>query len=277
MKFSVKLALIFFCSVLLISILSPILLNFVTSKGNFLILQSPYAQNLSSTLESPSITHLLGTDILGRDIFARLFFSTYHSIINGLLATFTALFLGIFVAGFCAWKGGIWDKALVYSFEFFFSLPLFFILIIIANIFNGSQFLIWISLGIAGWTIPGRYMRGEVLKIKKENFILASKLMGASDWHILKFHLISFGITPILTVSVFNLASMILLESSLSFLGLGINPPATSWGKMIADGMSYMEIAPWTYLPASLILLCTIISLDIISVHFKKILQNKQY
>lgn len=274
MKLKVKIAITFFILIFLIGLLSPLILKVVLIKGDFLFLKSPFLQNISNVLSPPSSSHLLGTDILGRDIFSRLFFSTYHSVVYALIATLVSMFLGIFIAGYCAWKGGLWDKAVVLSFEFFYSIPLFFLLIIIANVFANNQLLIWISLGIAGWTIPGRYMRGEVLKIKNQNYINISKSMGASSWHILKFHLIPICITPVLVVSVFNLASMILLESSLSFLGLGLAPPNTSWGKMIADGIIYLEVAPWTYLPASILLFMTIISIDIISVHYKKNLQN---
>lgn len=275
MKLHVKIAITYFSIILLIAISSPLLINFTIENGSFLFLKSPLTQDISNALASPSFSHFLGTDILGRDVFSRLFFASYHSIIYGLLATLTAMFLGILIAGFCAWKGGVWDKLLVKSFELFFSLPLFFILIIIANIFDNNQFLIWLSLGVIGWTIPGRYMRGEVLKVKNSNYIKLSKLSGASDFHILKFHLIPTCITPVLIVSVFNLASMILLESSLTFLGLGINPPYTSWGKIIADGISYINIAPWTYIPASLLLFFSILSLDIISTYLKKKMQNE--
>jgi peptide/nickel transport system permease protein len=240
----------------------------------FLFLQSPYRQDISKVLSPPDADHILGTDLLGRDVFSRVFFSSYRSVLYGLIATLVALILGVFVGGFFAFKGGVWDKILVLLFEFFFSLPLFFLLIIIASLFNNNKLLVWIMLGIAGWTIPGRYMRGEVLKVKGKNFITVAKSLGASDFHILKFHLLPLTITPVLVVSVFNLASMILLESSLSFLGIGITPPNPSWGNMIADGVNYIDVAPWTFLPASIMLFLTVLSLDIISVELKKKLQN---
>ncbi len=275
MSLGFKLSVFYFTVILLIAICSPLLLHKVKNGNSLLFLQSPYEQDISQVLNPPSAKHLLGTDLLGRDVFSRVFFSSYRSVLYGLVATLVALILGVVIGGFFAFKGGIWDKILVLSFEFFFSLPLFFLLIIIASSFNNNQLLIWVMLGVAGWTIPGRYMRGEVLKVKDKEFITVSKSFGASDFHILKFHLLPLTITPVLVASVFNLASMILLESSLSFLGIGITPPNPSWGNMIADGINYLDVAPWTFLPASVMLFLTVLSLDVISVGLKKKLQNK--
>ncbi len=232
---------------------------------------TPYQIDKSSFLSPPSTKHLLGTDGVGRDILARLIKGTSNSFFISFIATVVSLLLGSFLGGLSGYLGGWFDFAFSRIFELFYALPMMFILILVSPIVGANLLLFAIVLGLLGWLFVARLVRGEVLKLKNTPFLEYAEVNGANYYYLFKKHFFPYILPPLLPIAVFGFSGMLVAESSLSFLGLGVRPPEPSWGQMIYDGFTYLDIAPWIYVPPSILLFLTVLSLDIIGERFKKI------
>ena len=236
---------------------------------------SPFLVNGKASLQSPSFRHWLGTDILGRDILARLIFGARVSFWIGILATIVSLLLGIPLGALSGLVGGRVDTLFNRITELFYAIPMLLLLILVSGIFEFDVWVLAILLGVFGWIIPARYMRGEVIKLKEMNYVAYARVTGASTWHIMKTHLIPNGIGPVLVSASFNMANLILVEATLSFLGLGVRPPMPSWGGMIYDGLSFLQVAPWLIYPPMIMLFLSIFSYDVIGQDLKRRLHSR--
>jgi len=242
---------------------------FKKSRGK-LYSYSAYQIDKNAFLSPPSKKHILGTDGLGRDVFARLVKGTYNSFLVSFIATIVSLLLGCFLGGISGYLGGWADFIFSRIFELFYSIPMLFVLILLSPIIGSNIFLFALVLGLIGWLFIARLVRGEVIKLKEKQFIQFAKVNGASFQYLFKKHFFPHILPPLLPIAIFGFSGMLVAESSLSFLGMGIKPPEPSWGRMILDGFSYLGIAPWIYVPPSLLLFFTVLSLDIIGEYYKK-------
>lgn len=236
---------------------------------------SPFKVNPQESLVPPSLRHPLGTDILGRDQMARLILGAHVSILVGLFATLISLLIGIPLGAFSGYAGGFADRLFGRFVEGFYALPLFFLLVMAAGLFRLNIWTLSLLLGIMGWVVPARYMRNEALRLKQLDYVRYSYASGAPFGHLLRFHIIPNGIAPVMVSATFNMASLILVEATLSFLGLGVQPPVPSWGGMIMDGMQAVRVAPWLLVPPVVMVFLAIFSYDILGQYLKLKLQSR--
>lgn len=216
--------------------------------------------NLGSTL--PSASHWLGTDVLGRDLLTRIMYGSRVSLTVGFIATAVALFIGVLWGATAGFLGGRVDAILMRVVDALYALPFTIFIILLTVIFGNSILLLFLAIGAVEWLTMARIVRGQVLTIKKQEFVEAAVSMGLSPWRIITRHLIPNVLGPIIVYTTLTIPSVILLESFLSFLGLGIQPPQSSWGSLISSGVETMEEYPWLLIFPGIALSLTLFSLN---------------
>jgi oligopeptide transport system permease protein len=206
----------------------------------------PYAyQDLDLGAAPPSAQHILGTDILGRDLFSRILYGARVSLLVGFVATGVALVIGVswgIVAGFF---GGTIDSVMMRIVDILYGLPFIIFVILLMVIFGSNLWLLFGAIGAVEWLTMSRIVRGQVIGLKNQEFVLAAKAMGVSNFSMFRRHLLPNILGPIAVYATLTIPQVMLLESFLSFLGLGIQPPMSSWGTLIKDGVESMEEYSW--------------------------------
>jgi len=204
--------------------------------------------------------HWFGTDRLGRDLYARTLAGTRVSIAIGLVASILSILVGVSYGAISGYLGGRTDQAMMRIIEILSGLPLIFFVIFLTVIFGRSESLLFISIGAVGWLTMARIVRGQTLSIRQQDYIAAAVASGASSSRIIARHVVPNVIGPVIVYATLTVPQIILFESFLSFLGLGIQEPGASLGTLIAEGVGEMEAAPWMLLvPGSflaVLLLC---------------------
>lgn len=191
------------------------------------------------------VLFLFGTDALGRDVFSRVIYGTRISLGIGIIVAALSMLLGTMIGFLSGLLGGIADKFMMRILDIFLSLPPLVFIISLFSVLGGSIEIMIIALALSGWMGVARLVRGEVLKLREQEFILAAKILGVSTAGIIRNHLIPNILPTILTASVLQFINSIMGEAALSFLGLGIPPPTASWGNMIGESIIYLRTAWW--------------------------------
>ena len=225
---------------------------------------SPTSQNLMSRLSPPfwqeggSSQFLLGTDQLGRDIFSRLVFGSRVALIVGLSAVLLAGLIGIILGLLSGYFGGWLDTAIMRLVDILISIPNILFYLTVLGVFGPGLVTLILVIGFINWTTFTRIVRAEVLSLKQREFVEASRASGQLTIKILSHHVLPNILAPIIVVATLNVATVIILEAALSFLGFGVQPPTITWGRMLADGRNYLATAWWlSTLPGMFItLLC---------------------
>ncbi len=226
---------------------------------------APYSyqqQNLLLGASPPSPEHWLGTDVLGRDQLTRIMYGSRVSLMVGFIATAVALVIGVLWGAVAGFLGGRVDAVMMRIVDVLYALPFTIFIILLTVIFGSSMLLLFLAIGAVEWLTMARIVRGQVLTIKRQEFIEAAVSMGLSRWQIIRRHIIPNVLGPIIIYTTLTIPSVILLESFLSFLGLGIQPPQSSWGSLISAGVDSMEEYPWLLLFPALVLSITLFSLN---------------
>jgi peptide/nickel transport system permease protein len=207
-------------------------------------------------LAGGSAAHVLGTDQLGRDILARIMYGSRISLLIGLVAVALSLPVGVAVGCLAGYVGGWLDDVTMRLADVQLAFPFILLAITIAGVLGPSPRNVILILAVGGWVVYARLARGQVLSLREKEFVEAARSLGLGHGRILLVHVLPNILTPIVVVATFAVAQMILLESSLSFLGLGVQPPTPSWGGMLNDGRAYITIAWWlTTFPGAAIML----------------------
>jgi oligopeptide transport system permease protein len=226
---------------------------------------APYSyqeQNLDLGASAPSMAHWLGTDTLGRDQLTRIMYGSRISLTVGLIATSVALTIGVLWGAIAGFIGGRVDAVMMRIVDALYALPFTIFIILLTVIFGSSMLLLFLAIGAVEWLTMARIVRGQILSIKQQEFVEAAVSMGFSPWRIIHRHLIPNVMGPVIIYTTLTIPSVILLESFLSFLGLGIQPPASSWGSLISGGVDTMEEYPWLLIFPGLVLTITLFSLN---------------
>ncbi len=230
--------------------------------GGFLWPQDPAAQELSNALSSPSLSHPLGTDALGRDMLARVLQGGRVSFAVGLLGTAVSLVIGVFYGMFSGWRGGRTDALMMRLIDIAYALPFTLFVMLLMVVFGRQFWLIFVAIGAVQWLTMARIVRGETLALKQRSFVEASRVLGQNGRGIFKKHLLPNLAGTIAIYATLTVPTVMLLEAFLSFLGLGVQAPLTSWGDLIKDGAVLMEEAPWLLIFPSLAFSLTLLGLN---------------
>jgi len=207
--------------------------------------QSYEDQNLDLGAAPPSAAHWLGTDTLGRDLFARMLYGGRISLMVGLVATFVALVIGVSYGAIAGYLGGKADALMMRIVDILYALPFTIFVILLMVFFGRNIFLLFFAIGAVEWLTMARIVRGQVLSIKKMEYIEAARTLGLGRRRIIFRHIIPNVLGPIIVYTTLTIPAVMLLEAFLSFLGLGVQPPMSSWGALIKDGADKMEEFWW--------------------------------
>jgi oligopeptide transport system permease protein len=226
---------------------------------------APYGyqdQNLLLGAAPPSSQHWLGTDTLGRDMLTRIMYGGRMSLMVGLVATAVALMIGVLYGAVAGYVGGAVDAAMMRLVDILYALPFMIFIILLMVIFGQSMLLLFLAIGAVEWLTMARIVRGQVTSLKQQEFIEAAVAIGLSPWTIIRRHVIPNTLGPVIIYTTLTIPSVMLLEAFLSFLGLGIQPPQSSWGLLISYGAETMEEYPWLLIYPGLALSITLFALN---------------
>ena len=215
-------------------------------------------------LTPPSIEsgHLAGTDANGRDLLTRVFYGGQISLSVAIVATLVSLIIGVLYGAVAGYFGGRIDNLMMRFVDIMYSLPFMFMVILLMVVFGRNILLIYAAIGAVEWLDMSRIVRGQVLALKRREFVEAAHALGVSSFKIVTRHLIPNAIGPVIIYVTLTVPKVILLESFLSFLGLGVQEPLTSWGVLISEGKDMMETAPWMLIVPSIFLATTLLCLN---------------
>lgn len=230
----------------------------------YLTPHDPSSVNLSAVRKPPGNGYLLGTDAAGRDVLTRMLYAGRVSITVGLLAASTAGVIGLVLGVVAGMVGGRVDNVIMRTADVVLSFPTLVIVIVFAGLFGPSLRTIILAIGLFEWPMASRVVRGLTLSLREQEFVEAARAIGSSEARIMARH-IAPAVLPVLSVVVTILvASSILLESALSFLGLGVQPPTPSWGNMLTDAQSLtiLRSMPWLWIPPGLLIALTVLAVN---------------
>ena len=226
---------------------------------------APYSysfQNLELGASPPSYAHLLGTDVLGRDLLSRILYGARISLLVGFVATGVALVIGVSWGIVAGYAGGRVDSIMMRIVDVLYGLPFIIFIILLMVIFGRNLWLLFGAIGAVEWLTMARIVRGQVIGLKNQEFVMAAKAMGVSNLSMFRKHLLPNILGPIAVYATLTIPQVMLLEGFLSFLGLGIQPPMSSWGTLIKDGVESMEEYSWLLIYPGLTFTVTLFALN---------------
>ena len=226
---------------------------------------APYTyqgQDLNLGATAPSLKHLMGTDTLGRDLLTRVMYGGQISLLVGFLATAVSLLIGVGYGTIAAYFGGKVDTVMMRIVDTMYALPFTLLVILLMVVFGRNIFLLFLAIGAVEWLTMARIVRGQVWNIRKLEYIDAAVAMGLAKPRIMWRHIIPNVLGPIIVYVTLTIPQVMLIEAFLSFLGLGVQPPMSSWGLLISGGVETMEEFPWLLIFPGLALAVTLFSLN---------------
>ncbi len=231
-----------------------------------------HTQDLALSAQPPSLKHPCGTDILGRDLLARLLYGGRLSLFIGGCSSAIAITLGLIVGSISGMIGGNIDRFLMRTIDIIYPLPFTLIIILIMSLSGRHLWLLILAMGGFNWLTMARIIRGQVLSLKTHTFIQCSQCMGQSSFGIWRKHILPNLSGILLVYGTLLIPNIILEEAFISFLGLGVQPPMSSWGTLILDGAHEMEISPWLLFYPCCFFSLTLLSLNFLGDHLREIL-----
>ena len=226
---------------------------------------APYsyeAQNLDLGASPPSVAHWLGTDIFGRDVLTQIMYGGRISLAVGFIATAVALLIGVTWGAVAGYVGGRVDAVMMRLVDILYALPFMIFIVLLMVVFGRNILLLFLAIGAVEWLTMARIMRSQVQSLRQQEFVEAAVSVGLSPAAIIRKHVVPNALGPIIVYTTLTIPSVMLLEAFLSFLGLGIQPPATSWGLLISYGAETMEEYPWLLIFPGCALTLTLFSLN---------------
>jgi peptide/nickel transport system permease protein len=248
----------------LLSVCAPLLTDYTISETDLFNIQMP-----------PSKDHILGTDDLGRDVFTRLIYGGRVSILVGIASMTVQLLIGVTLGALAGYFGGIVDKIVMRIIDVIMCFPFFVIAVSVAAITGPGVKNLIIIIGFLMWPNIARIVRAETLSVKEREYVLYAKSIGQSSFRIISKHIIPSILPTVIVASSINIASAILMESSLSFLGLGVQQPNASWGSMLKDAQGFLADAPHMALFPGIFILLTVLSFNLIGDTLRSVFEAK--
>ncbi|CAG0951886.1 putative D,D-dipeptide transport system permease protein DdpC [Gammaproteobacteria bacterium] len=240
-------------SILLLALLAPWIAPY-----------DPDAIDVKAILLPPSAAHWMGTDGLGRDVFSRMLFGARISLLVGFVAVGIATAIGVVLGAIAGYYRGWVDVVIMRLVDVMLSIPTFFLILAVIAFLTPSIWNIMIVIGLTSWMGVTRLVRAEFLSLREREYVLAAETLGAHDGRLIFRHLLPNSLTPIIVSSVLGIASAVLVESGLSFLGLGVQPPQASWGNILTDGKEYIQFAWWLSAFPGLAILLTVLGYNLL-------------
>ncbi len=228
---------------------------------------APYDPNIidvDNILAPPSWEHLFGTDDLGRDVFTRMLYGAGISLKVGFVAVGLAVLIGVFLGAIAGYYGGWVDIIIMRFVDIMLCFPSFFLILAVIAFMEPSIFNIMVVIGLTSWMGITRLVRAEFLTLKERDFVLAEKAMGAKSPRIIFVHILPNAMAPVLVAATLGIASAVLVESALSFLGIGVQPPTPSWGNILTQGQSVLGIAWWLSFFPGMAILVTVLGYNLL-------------
>ncbi len=232
----------------------------------FLTRSSPIDLNLDAMSKPPSAEHWLGTDTTGRDVWARILYAGRVSLSVGLVAVTLSMLIGVLIGSIAGYAGGWTDMLLMRFTDMVMTFPSLVIIITVASVLGPSIYNTMLVIGILTWPGTARLVRGQLLSLREQQFVLAARSMGVPPREIMFRHLLPNVLSSVTVAATFGMASAILQEASLSFLGLGVQAPTPSWGNMLRDAqtLSILEGMPWLWLAPGVMIGLAVLSINFI-------------
>ncbi|RZL06145.1 MAG: ABC transporter permease subunit [Rubrivivax sp.] len=261
--------------VALLALLAPLLSPHAYDAVNYdIIACAPGWWPVEASCKAPG--YLFGTDAVGRDLFVRTLYGARVSLAVGLVASLVSLLIGVLYGAAAGYIGGRTDALMMRIVDVLYSLPFIFFVIILMVVFDRNFILLFVAIGAVEWLTMARIVRGQTLSIKQKEFIEAARAAGVAPMGIILRHIVPNVVGPVMVYVTLTVPGIILTESFLSFLGLGIQEPLTSWGVLISDGADQMETAPWMLLFPALLMAVTLFSFNFIGDGLRDALDPKE-
>lgn len=248
-------------------ILGLIIVLGVTFAAVFAPLIAPFDPNelhLDAILKAPCAEFPLGTDRLGRDVLSRLLYGGRVSLWVGFVAVGISISIGALLGLVSGYFGGLVDEIVMRFVDIMLCFPSFFLILAVVAFLEPSLFNIMVVIGLTSWMGVARLVRAETLTLREREFVSAARLAGTSTWRIMTQHILPNAMAPVTISAILGIGGAILIESGLSFLGLGVQPPQASWGNMLMDGKSVIEEASWLSLFPGLAILITVLGYNLL-------------
>jgi ABC-type dipeptide/oligopeptide/nickel transport system permease subunit len=226
--------------------------------------ESPNTIAMDDALLAPSSSHIFGTDAFGRDVATRVMYGARFSLEVGVVSRLIALVIGTFLGLVAGYYGGRADRWIMRLADVTLAYPGLLLLIAVMAAVGPSKLSLFVALGVVGWAGVARLVRAQVLTVKEREFVLAIRSLGASNATVIARHVLPNVLTPIIVIFSMGLGASIMAESSLSFLGLGAQPPTASWGSMISGGIDYLRVAPWLSLAPGIVVTMTVLGFNLL-------------
>jgi peptide/nickel transport system permease protein len=259
-----------------IAVAYVVLITIIAVAAPLLSTGSPDAIVLNARLQPPSGQHPFGTDNLGRDVLTRMIHGSRVSLIVGYSATALSLIIGSLLGALAGYYGGLADWIVSRLIEVVLCFPFLFLVLGIVALFRPSIYTILIALALTSWTTEARFVRAEFLRIRELEYALAARASGAGDSRIIFRHLLPNALAPVIVSASFGVASAILTESALSFLGFGVAFPTASWGSILAIAKDYIEFAWWLVVFPGIAIFLTVAAFNLIGDRLRDILDPKE-
>jgi len=240
-------------AMLAVALLAPLLVPY-----------DPSAIHVRAILLPPSTGHWLGTDALGRDVLSRMIYGTQISLLVGFVAVGIAVVIGVIVGALAGFYPGWVDTVLMRLVDIMLSIPTFFLILAVIALVGPNLLNIMVVIGVTSWMGVARLVRGEFLALKESDYVVAARALGVPARRIIFRHILPNAMAPVYVSTILGIAAAVLVESSLSFLGLGVQPPTPSWGNILTDGKANIEIAWWLSLFPGLAILVTVLGYNLL-------------
>jgi len=237
---------------------------FVAASASLLAPYDPGKTDVSTKLKPPSLEHYLGTDQLGRDVFSRMLFGSRVSLSVGFVAVSISICIGILVGAIAGYYGRWIDSVLMRFVDIMLCFPSFFLILTVVALLGPSLFKVMVVIGITSWMGTSRFVRAEFLSLRERDFTQAAKALGVKDSRIIFRHILPNALAPVFVTATLDVATAILVEAGLSFLGFGVQPPAPSWGNILTEGRTYIFDAWWLTVFPGLAILITVLSFNLL-------------
>jgi len=226
--------------------------------------RNPMAIDVHNVLSPPSVAHPFGTDELGRDVLSRMIWGSRVSLKVGFVAVGLAILVGTLIGSIAGFYGGKVDALLMRFVDIMLAFPTFFLILAVISVLEPSIYTIMVVIGLTGWMDVARLVRAEFLTLKERDFVVAARASGAGNLRMIFRHILPNALSPVFVAATFGVAGAILIESGLSFLGLGVQPPNPSWGNILTSGKDNIEVAWWLSLFPGLAILTTVLSYNLV-------------